>query len=166
MKSVFMFFDSPVGRLRLVATDGQLTAIYLPNHKRAPESVGEEHRGEPVLLETARQLTEYFAGTRTCFELPLGARGSEFQRTVWEALRGIPFGTTRTYGELARVVGNERASRAVGAANGRNPLSIVVPCHRVIGSNGSLTGYAGGEAAKQWLLQHEERVLREPGPRV
>jgi methylated-DNA-[protein]-cysteine S-methyltransferase len=146
---------SPVGLLRLFATERALTAIYLPNHQRAPvltASPGEDH---PVLLATRRQLEEYFAGTRTSFQLPLGPVGTPFQQTVWKALQEIPSGVTWSYAALARHVGREGSARAVGSANARNPVSIVVPCHRVVGANGTLTGYAGGLSAKQWLLEHE-----------
>jgi len=110
-----------------------------------------------VLDEAATQLAEYFAGDRQEFELPLGPEGTGFQRLVWRALATIPFGETRTYGEIARAIRRPAASRAVGAANGRNPISIIVPCHRVVGASGALTGYAGGMDAKQWLLGHEGR---------
>ncbi|MBA3462915.1 MAG: methylated-DNA--[protein]-cysteine S-methyltransferase [Deltaproteobacteria bacterium] len=110
-----------------------------------------------MLDETAAQLRAYFAGERTTFDLPLAPEGSGFQRLVWHALGAIACGTTRTYGELARAIGRPAASRAVGAANSKNPISIIVPCHRVIGASGELTGYAGGMKAKQWLLDHERR---------
>jgi methylated-DNA-[protein]-cysteine S-methyltransferase len=116
-----------------------------------------ESADQPVLLKAETQLTEYFAGKRERFELPLVMRGTPFQRSVWELLLAIPFGETRSYGELAKQLGNPRATRAVGAANGRNPLSIVAPCHRVIGSTGKLTGFAGGLKAKEHLLRLERR---------
>lgn len=109
--------------------------------------------------EAARQLREYFAGDRTTFDLPLAPRGTAFQQRVWMALREIPAGETRTYGEIAARLGQPTASRAVGAANGQNPLAVVVPCHRVVGANGTLTGYAGGLDRKAWLLDHEARAL-------
>jgi methylated-DNA-[protein]-cysteine S-methyltransferase len=109
----------------------------------------------PVLTVAARQLAEYFAGARHVFDLALAPVGTPFQRLVWRALAAIPFGETRAYGEIARAIGRSAASRAVGAANGKNPFAIVVPCHRVIGASGELTGYAGGMAAKRWLLAHE-----------
>jgi methylated-DNA-[protein]-cysteine S-methyltransferase len=112
----------------------------------------------PILSVAAKQLREYFAGERRVFELPLAAEGTEFQQRVWQALMALEFGQTCSYGELARAIGQPSSSRAVGAANGRNPLSIVVPCHRVIGSDGSLTGYGGGEANKRWLLEHEAKL--------
>ncbi len=110
-----------------------------------------------MLVETARQLAEYFAGDRRTFDLPLAPEGTGFQQLVWRALTTIPFGETRTYGQQAQLIKRPSASRAVGAANGKNPIGIIVPCHRVIGSNGTLTGYAGGLAMKQWLLEHERR---------
>jgi methylated-DNA-[protein]-cysteine S-methyltransferase len=112
----------------------------------------------PILLETERQLSEYFAGKRTQFELPLEPRGSEFQKRVWRALREIPFGKTRSYRDLAEAIGSPKASRAIGAANGKNPLSIVVPCHRVIGTDRTLTGFAGGLETKATLLALEARA--------
>ena len=111
----------------------------------------------PVLASAAEQLAAYFAGELRVFDLPLGAEGTGFQRLVWRALDTIPFGETRTYGAIAHAIGRPSASRAVGAANGRNPISIIVPCHRVIGASGELTGYAGGVEMKQWLLAHERR---------
>ena len=151
---------SPVGLLRLYATEGALTAIYLENHKGAPALVATEREDLPVLLTARRQLEEYFAGERVSFELPLEPMGTPFQRTVWSALQEIPLGVTWSYAGLARRVGKAGAARAVGSANGKNPLSIVVPCHRVVGSNGTLTGYAGGVPTKRWLLEHEQRMRR------
>jgi methylated-DNA-[protein]-cysteine S-methyltransferase len=140
-----------------------LTGVYFTAHEPAP-------RLEPppapddagTLDEAARQLTEYFAGDRTTFDLALAPHGTEFQQRVWMALRTIPYGETRSYGNIAAAVGSPSSSRAVGAANGRNPLSIIVPCHRVIGSNGHLTGYAGGMEVKRWLLAHEQAGQRLP----
>ncbi len=149
-------FDSPIGALRLQATDTALVAVYLPGQE--PREPAEERSGHPVLERARAQLLEYFAGERRSFDLPLDPRGTAFQRRVWGALRAIPFGETRTYAALAAALGRPSASRAVGGANGRNPLSIVVPCHRVIGTNGALTGYAGGLARKEWLLGHERRA--------
>ena len=144
---------TPIGELMLTADDdGALTAVHLPN--RHPDPVGWE-RDDEHLADARRQLTEYFAGERTTFDLPLRPAGAPFQLRVWEALLRIPYGETASYGELARELGHPTAARAVGAANGRNPLAIVVPCHRVIGSNGSLTGYAGGLECKRALLDLE-----------
>ena len=144
---------SPVGVLRLYAHDDELVGVYLPE-QAAPAA---PHFASPVLSATAAQLVEYFAGQRREFELPIAPRGTGFQAIVWHALTKIPFGETRSYGELAHAIGRPAASRAVGAANGKNPISIIVPCHRVIAGSGALTGYAGGLAAKRWLLAHELR---------
>jgi len=157
MRTVHTLMPSPVGELTLVATDRGLAAILWENDDparvRLPPSV--EDRDHPVLRETERQLAEYFSGTRRVFSVPLDVRGTPFQRAVWEAMLAIPFGETRSYAELARQIGNPKAVRAVGAANGRNPISIIGPCHRVIGSSGKLTGFAGGLAAKSFLLRLE-----------
>lgn len=153
--------DSPLGPLLLVAEGGALAAIWLPVHRGAPVQLAETPRAaavaanERVLAAAARQLDEYFGGRRIEFELPLAPGGTPFQRAVWAELARIPFGETRAYSDLARAIGRPTASRAVGAANGQNPLSIVVPCHRVLGRDGRLRGYAGGEPAKRWLLDHE-----------
>ena len=149
--------DSPVGRLTLVATDEGLAGILW--EKDGPDRVrlkiDAEDATHPVLVETERQLKEYFAGRRKAFALKLDVAGTPFQRKVWNALLTIPFGETRSYGEIARQIGNPGAMRAVGAANGRNPVSIVAPCHRVIGSTGKLTGFGGGLDVKAQLLALE-----------
>lgn len=152
-----ILLPSPVGILTLIAGRIGLSAILWEDDDPARVPVGDtaEGAGHPVLAETARQLTEYFAGTRRAFDLALDFRGTEFQKAVWAALLSIPFGETRSYGEIARMIGRPGASRAVGAANGRNPISIVAPCHRVVGANGALTGFAGGLAAKRFLLDLE-----------
>ena len=150
--------DSPLGPLRLVADGDALTGVYLP---RQPAPEAPEARA-PVLARAAAQLAEYFAGARRDFDIPLAPRGTDFQQRVWRELTRIPCGQTRTYGELARALDAPTASRAVGAANGKNPISILVPCHRVIGGSGALTGYAGGLDAKRWLLEHEARLLGAP----
>jgi methylated-DNA-[protein]-cysteine S-methyltransferase len=127
-----------------------------PTDRQARVRFGPTLEGDhPVLAETRRQLEEYFGGDRRVFDLPLDLVGSEFQVAVWRSLADIPYGTTATYGEQAARLGRPSAVRAVGAANGRNPVSIVLPCHRVVGADGSLTGFAGGLAAKRWLLDHE-----------
>jgi methylated-DNA-[protein]-cysteine S-methyltransferase len=153
---------SPVGRLKLVASDRGLVAILWekdsPRRVRLSESVANDQH--PVLLETERQLREYFAGKRKTFSIALDMRGTRFQKDVWEALLAIPFAETRSYGQLAKQLGNPRATRAVGAANGKNPVSIIVPCHRVIGSSGKLTGFAGGLDAKAQLLSLEKQSDR------
>jgi len=153
---------SPVGVLKLIARDAGLSAILWENDDPKRVRVGEliaapEH---PVLTQTERELSEYFAGERTSFSVPLDASGTEFQKTAWAALLTIPYGETRSYGQLATQIGNPKASRAVGAANGRNPISIIVPCHRAIGSNGALTGFAGGLEAKRYLLALEAGVKK------
>ena len=135
--------ETPIGPLRLDVEEGALVAVHLPGERRSPIAATERPE-DPVLAAAAKQLEDYFAGRRTTFDLPLRPRGTPFQRAVWDALRAIPPGETRSYGEIARAVGRPAAVRAVGAANGRNPLAIVVPCHRVIGAGGTLTGYAGG----------------------
>lgn len=157
---------SPVGVLRLVASDAGLVAILWPDDDPRRVRLGSavEDPDHPILIETVRQLAGYFAGTLTRFTVPLDFRGTEFQREVWAALLTIPFGETRSYGEIAVQIGRPTASRAVGAANGRNPISIIAPCHRVIGSTGKLIGFAGGLVAKQTLLAIERRGI-DDGPR-
>jgi methylated-DNA-[protein]-cysteine S-methyltransferase len=149
--------NGPIGDLLLTSDGASLTGLYLEAHKGGPVSGPGWTRDDDglVMRDAAAQLAAYFAGDREEFTLGLVLRGTEFQRTVWNALRAIPFGTTVSYAELARRVGAPEAVRAVGAAVGRNPLSIIVPCHRVVGSNGKLTGYAGGLDRKRWLLTHE-----------
>jgi len=148
---------SPVGRLKLVASDKGLAAILWENDDPKRVRLGELTKApqHPVLLQTEQELREYFAGKRTGFTVALDMAGTAFQKKVWSALLTIPFGETRSYGDIARQIGNPAASRAVGAANGRNPISIITPCHRAIGSNGALTGFAGGLDAKQYLLSLE-----------
>ena len=151
---------SPVGTLTLVATDDGLAGILWENDwpNRTPLDIGARADGHPVLIKAESQLNEYFSGGRKEFALELDVEGTPFQRAVWNALRTIPFGETRSYGEIARQIGNPDAVRAVGAANGRNPIPVIVPCHRVIGSDGSLTGFGGGLPRKKWLLQHENAL--------
>jgi len=157
MSLSYKTIESPVGQLKLVASDEGLVAILWehdsPRRVRLNDLVADERH--PVLVQTEKQLSEYFAGKRKTFSVALDMRGTRFQKNVWEALLAIPFGETRSYGQLAKQLGNPRATRAVGAANGRNPLSIIVPCHRVIGSSGKLTGFAGGLEAKAHLLNLE-----------
>lgn len=163
MTLAFKTFPSPVGELKLVAGDDGLVAILWQDDD--PDRVRlarlEERPDHPVLVETGRQLSAYFRGARGSFDLPLDFRGTDFQKLVWAALLTIPFGETRSYGQIAQQIGRPSASRAVGAANGRNPISIVAPCHRVIGSGGALTGFAGGIAAKRYLLELEGRLQPE-----
>jgi methylated-DNA-[protein]-cysteine S-methyltransferase len=160
MKLFYTHMESPVGKLKLVASSRALVAVLWeqerPNRVQLDTPMFDpEH---PVLLETERQLTEYFSVRRTQFDLPLEPNGSIFQKKVWQALRQIPFGQTRSYLDVAQAIGSSKASRAVGVANGKNPLSIIVPCHRVVGSNGSLTGFAGGLQAKAALLALEAKA--------
>jgi methylated-DNA-[protein]-cysteine S-methyltransferase len=153
----YTYIDSPIGRL-LLGTDGEaLTRIDMDVASRPPRDL-ENWSCDPEagpLREVARQLGEYFAGRRRVFDLPIRMEGTEFQRRAWRMLLEIPYGQTRSYGEQAKRIGNPNASRAVGLANGRNPIPIVVPCHRVIGADGSLTGFGGGIERKRWLLAHE-----------
>ena len=154
----YKWLESPIGNLLLTSNGRSLTGLHMQDQKYFP-SVNEdwqESKRLEVLLQAQEQLAEYFAHQRQQFNLPLEPAGTEFQKQVWHLLQEIPFGATISYGTLAKMTGNPRASRAVGAANGRNPLGIVVPCHRVIATSGALTGYAGGVDRKQWLLQHEQ----------
>jgi methylated-DNA-[protein]-cysteine S-methyltransferase len=163
MNYAYKMISSPVGELKLVASDDGLVAILWENvnPKRVKLGALVENDDHPVLLETERQLKEYFQGKRKSFSLKLDLTGTKFQNDVWQALLAIPFGETRSYGQLARQLGNPRATRAVGAANGRNPIPIVVPCHRVIGASGKLTGFGGGLKTKALLLELEsnQKVL-------
>jgi methylated-DNA-[protein]-cysteine S-methyltransferase len=145
---------SPVGDILLTERDDALTGLYLPAEQRAPEPGSEE--GGAFLDDVRDQLGAYFAGDRQTFDIALAPDGTAWQRRVWDELGRIPYGGTITYAELARRAGNPTAIRAAGAANGRNPVSIVIPCHRVVGTDGRLTGYSGGLDAKRWLLDHEE----------
>ena len=153
---------TPVGELTLVASDRGLRAILWPDSPINGKSITVRPRPKPdhpILRSAAKQLDEYFAGTRTRFDLPLDLEGTRFQLAAWQSLADIPFGATTTYGRQAAALGTPTASRAVGAANGANPVCIVLPCHRVIGADGSLTGFGGGLHIKQWLLDHEAFVL-------
>ncbi|MGH8427322.1 MAG: methylated-DNA--[protein]-cysteine S-methyltransferase [Gammaproteobacteria bacterium] len=153
--------ESPVGSLLLTADDAALTGIYFEDGHDRPVigSDWKERPTHPVLKTAKRQLDEYFAGRRKTFDLPLASNGTPFQRDVWRALRDIPYGKTQSYGDIARRIGRPKAVRAVGAANGANPLPVIVPCHRVIGSNGTLTGYGGGLPRKRKLLALEQRAV-------
>lgn len=158
--------DSPVGVLSLVSDGQSLVGLYFMEHRHAPTLdqrgalVGEDQRAEhPIFSQAHDQLHEYFAGERHHFDVALAPQGTAFQHRVWAALRTIDFGQTASYGQIAAAINAPKASRAVGAANGRNPLSIIVPCHRVIGSNGSLTGYGGGARRKQALLDLERSAI-------
>lgn len=151
----YTILPSPLGNLLLSASPEGLTGVWIMGEKHCPARPAHWHENAVEFRAAARQLTEYFAGTRHAFDLPLAPQGTPFQRLAWEALQQIPYGQTRSYQEQAAAIGRPAAVRAIGTANGRNPLSIIVPCHRVIGANGSLTGYGGGLGAKQWLLAHE-----------
>lgn len=154
--NIFCHVGSPIGRLLLTSDGSALTGLFMEPSRKAQSTQGWlEDAGIEPLAMAARQLNEYFAGARRDFDLPLRLQGTVFQRRVWQELIEIPFGATRSYGQLARRLGNPSASRAVGLANGSNPISILVPCHRVIGADGSLTGYGGGLERKRWLLAHE-----------
>jgi methylated-DNA-[protein]-cysteine S-methyltransferase len=160
-------YDSAVGELVLVASTEDLVAVLWPVDLRVPlrsVPVRVQRATNPILGSTSNQLDEYFAGYRTNFDIPLAPEGTEFQLEAWAALRLIPFGETRSYAQQAQTIGRPNAVRAIGAANGRNPISIIVPCHRVIGSNGSLTGFGGGLDAKSFLLNHERRVAGLDAP--
>jgi methylated-DNA-[protein]-cysteine S-methyltransferase len=159
-KTYFTEFASPIGKLRLHGTDSTLTGVFMESERHGSVRLLDAVRDAKPLRESQRQLEEYFAGERTEFSLPMESDGTDFQQNVWRALCAIPYGTTISYCELARRIGNPRAVRAVGLANGRNPISIVVPCHRVIGANGMLTGYGGGLERKRFLL-----ALESGGPK-
>lgn len=154
----FKEIQTPVGLLKLIATEKGLAAVLWEGESldRVKIDRGMEDKNNPVLLETEKQLNEYFQKQRTVFDLTLDFTGTEFQKKVWEALLTIPFGETRTYGDIARNLGDIKAVRAVGAANGKNPISIIAPCHRVIGTSGKLTGFAGGLQNKAFLLRLEQ----------
>lgn len=175
MTAVHAVISSPIGPLTLVADGGALTAVYMENHKRgpAPEALGTRVRlaghddgaaaGAVVLARTRDQLGEYFAGDRREFDVPLAPAGNPFRQRVWALLREIPYGETRSYGELARQLGDRNLAQAVGSANARNPVSVIIPCHRVVGAAGALTGYAGGLDRKHFLLGLEDpRRVQDP----
>ena len=152
---VYDVLQTPIDRL-VVSSDGSaIVGVWMANAEPDDRHWADRCGTDSLLDEARRQLIAYFAGRLRAFDLPLAPNGTDFQRRVWAELTNIPFGTTVSYGELARRVSNAAAVRAVGAANGRNPIPIIVPCHRVIGSNGSLTGFGGGLPRKQWLLRHE-----------
>ena len=170
----YLRHDSPIGPLLLAASEQGLRAIYMSRQRHVPDEperswmpVSNHDPAQFAILETAReQLDEYFAGARSSFDVPLDLVGTDFQRSVWKGLCDIAFGETISYGELARRIGNPKAVRAVGLANGRNPGSIVVPCHRVIGADGSMTGYGGGLDRKRYLLALEARALGHAAGRI
>ena len=167
MSLTYTRLKTHIGELVLTASDAALTGVFFPTSRRgaAPTHRGDWHLDNgkgpaaAILARAREQLAEYFAGGRKSFDVPLEALGSNFEHRVWNALRLIPYGTTMTYGELAKKLGDPLQARAVGTANGKNPIPIIVPCHRVIGSNGDLTGFGGGLETKRWLLQHEGSLL-------
>jgi methylated-DNA-[protein]-cysteine S-methyltransferase len=156
----FTFYESPIQILRLVSDGRSLIGLYMMSEKHSliPQGDWLEDKSVELFGQAKQQLTAYFVGSLTEFDLPLQMEGTSFQKRVWSVLQTIPYSTTISYGELAQQIGQPRASRAVGLANGRNPISIVVPCHRVIGANGKLMGYGGGIDRKQWLLNHERLI--------
>jgi methylated-DNA-[protein]-cysteine S-methyltransferase len=159
-----MAVDSPIGTITLVADDEALIEVHLPDEVRPVVNGGQppgDGADNAVLRRAAAQLREYFAGERQDFDVPLAPQGTMFQLAAWEALRTIPYGETVSYGEQARRLGDRNLARAVGGANGRNPLPIIVPCHRVVGANGHLTGFGGGIACKAWLLDHERQHVTQ-----
>lgn len=149
--------DSPIGPLEIQASDSGVTRIHFLRAKKSSK----KNSTHPVLQECQKQLKEYFAGKRTRFDLPLDLNGTEFQKKVWRGLGKIPHGKTISYGELAKRIGNPKACRAVGGANNKNPVPLLVPCHRVIGKNGDLVGFAGRLDIKKWLIAHETRLNSE-----
>lgn len=155
--------QSPIGRLILASDGTALVGVWMANATPTDADWSRRRGDDDVLTRTREELAEYFDGRRRTFSIPLAPNGTAFQRSVWSALTAIPFGTTISYAELARRVGNLAAVRAVGAANGRNPIPVIVPCHRVIGSDGSLTGFGGGLPRKKWLLQHENALPEKQG---
>ncbi|MEN6310551.1 MAG: methylated-DNA--[protein]-cysteine S-methyltransferase [Acidobacteriota bacterium] len=155
-------FESPIGSLEITAEEKGIVAVdFVEKSGLMKPRPGKAPRGPKVLTDCLAQLDEYFHGRRKSFSVPLRLEGTDFQKKVWAALRRIPFGKTATYGEIAEATGNRRAGRAVGGANHRNPVSIIVPCHRVIGADGRLTGYGGGLWRKEWLLAHEKKHARD-----
>jgi methylated-DNA-[protein]-cysteine S-methyltransferase len=158
--------DSPAGQLLLTATPSGLSGLYFSPHKGGPAVQSEWHLASEPFQQVQKQLGEYFTGNRTKFDLKLDPQGTEFQHTVWAALQRIPYGATRSYGEIAEEIGQPKAVRAVANANARNPLTIIVPCHRVIGTNRSLTGYAGGLEKKSWLLELEQLTVFRQDPLI
>ena len=152
---------SPIGELVITASDSGLTCVWFPGKGPVTAARPDDERGpaSALLARASEQLAQYFAGTRTTFDLPLDAPGTAFQRRVWDVLRTISYGSTLSYSDLARRLGDVRLTRAVGAANGKNPIPIIVPCHRVVGANGALTGFGGGLDRKRWLLEHEGALM-------
>ncbi len=153
----YSMIESPLGDLLVIGDEDGLSALWLRTGRHVSQTPVNAERNDAAFADVREQMTEYFAGSRQKFELRLNPHGTEFQQKVWMVLRDIPYGETASYGQQAKRLGDPGASRAVGLANGRNPISIIVPCHRVIGADGSLTGYGGGIEAKRWLLDHEAK---------
>ncbi|HEX3394961.1 MAG TPA: methylated-DNA--[protein]-cysteine S-methyltransferase [Acidimicrobiales bacterium] len=153
----YCYVDSPMGTILLTADGEALSGVYFTDHRHSPAPATGWRHDDAALEPVRAQFREYFDGRRRQFDLPVVLHGSPFELTVWAALRDVPYGETVSYGHIARAIGRPTAARAVGAANGRNPVCIVVPCHRVIGANGTLTGYGWGLERKVWLLDHEKR---------
>jgi len=160
MQTLYQIVESPIGPLTILSDGEGLTGLYMNVHKYGPSQTDGWRLSpeNPVVSETARQLREFFLGTRLEFDLPLNASGTEFQRRCWQQLSRIPYGETWSYGEMAKKLGSPDASRAVGAANGQNPISVIVPCHRVIGASGKLVGFGGGLPRKAALLAFERAI--------
>lgn len=154
-ENVYTILSSKLGDVTIQANNDGLLGIWFETYTTKPQELGREDRKHNVLAEACKQLTEYFEGSRKTFDVPLAAKGTDFQKQVWQALTQIPFGETWSYQDLANTIGNPKAVRAVGLANGKNPISVIVPCHRVIGKSGKLTGYAGGLERKEALLKLE-----------
>jgi len=152
---IIVYFDSPLGLMEIESDEGNIVSVYFLKEKRYNE------KSTPLLVETKKQLREYFNGKRTVFDLPCKVEGTDFQKNVWKELTKIPYGKTCSYKDIAVGIGNEKASRVVGNANNKNKISIIIPCHRVIGSNGKLVGYEGGLWRKKWLLEHEEKFTEK-----
>ncbi len=155
MNNRYTTYISPLGTITLQANENGLLGVWFESQTTQPEELGQLSENDPILVKAIKQLEEYFSGDRTEFDLPIAAVGTEFQQRVWQALTTIPYGETWSYQDLANAIGNPKAVRAVGLANGKNPVSVIVPCHRVIGKNGKLTGYAGGVERKSKLLELE-----------
>jgi methylated-DNA-[protein]-cysteine S-methyltransferase len=160
MKNVF-YYDTKIGKIGIAEQEGSITDIFFGNEQLPAEPIEKE---TPIIKEAAKQLEEYFSGIRKDFDLPLSPKGTEFQLATWKALTTIPYGETRSYKQMAEQIGNTKACRAIGLANNRNPIAIVIPCHRVIGSKGTLVGYGGGLELKKYLLELEKAFCLSEAP--
>jgi methylated-DNA-[protein]-cysteine S-methyltransferase len=161
LMNVYTYIDSPLGKITLQANESGMSGVWFETHTTQPDALGKYSPDNSLLQQCEGQLTEYFSGKRSSFEIPISAQGTAFQKKVWHALTTIPYGETWSYQELANAIDNPKAVRAVGLANGKNPISIIVPCHRVIGKNGKLTGYAGSLERKAWLLDFENSEIEQ-----